>query len=261
MHDLLLYKIRQETKDEFNDFHRKGREGLSTNSDIGDEAMFECMNPFPQNLHVGDIIQYNRIGFVSGKFPLVTSCVLEVSVEKRKYSIGLCNSQMLPDDYQVMKIYEFTNNKLVKIENPKFLDLSDYNISSEDELLQEYIPKTYAKLIQADVSSSVDRLCDKLSSSNHGTELVTKLFSPKAVGSKRNRINFDGVDPICFHNCIDFTKDFEILDFDSRVALVHGMRTFLDYVAPNSNNNIVEFIEGLSNKLIMRKKTNTRVHH
>ena len=56
MHDLLLYKIRQETKDEFNDFHRKGREGLSTNSDIGDESMFECLNPSPKNLYVGDII-------------------------------------------------------------------------------------------------------------------------------------------------------------------------------------------------------------
>ena len=57
------------------------------------------LNNSSQDVHVGDIIQYHRIGFVCCNHPLVTSTVLEIttsSLGDNTCTIELCNSEMVP---------------------------------------------------------------------------------------------------------------------------------------------------------------------
>ena len=148
------------------------------------------------------------------------------------------------------KIYEFVNKEFVKIVNPRYLVLCDYNVGKVDTLVPKETPTTYAKLLHNDVSSGIKKLRDEF----HGSDLITNLFTQNNDDTKATKLLFFEVeDKDCFHNCINFTSYFDSLTFDDRVTLVHGMTRFLEYVTPNKNNEIVEFIEHLSDKLIQKK--------
>ena len=250
----MVCKIRQEEQDAFDAFHRQKRGDAPVNWGEGID-MPDVMDIDNPPLHVGDIIQYHQIGFVCCSRPVVTASVLKIntcSVGGKTFTVDLCTSDMIPQDHQVQKIYEYANNKFVKIDNPIFIELCDYTVGRVDTLDPAETPTTFAKLLHNDVSSSIKKLNDKF----QGSGLMTNLFTHNSHNSDDNKtkiLRFEVEDQTCFHNSINFINFFDNQTFDDRVELVHGMSVFLAYVEPIKNNGIVEFIDTLSDNLIQKR--------
>lgn len=246
----MVRRIRQEEQEDFDAFHKQARRD-ATSEDEGYYDMSDGLdNPF---LHVGDIIQYHRVGFVCGQYPVTTASVLKISicsVGGKNFTVDLCTSDMLPQDHHVQKIYSYVDKKLVKVDNPRYLELCDYNVGSVACLESSETPKTYAKLLHNDMSSASNKLEDKFP----GSGLITNLFTHKKDVSSTRRLCFKEENNNCFNNSIDFENNLDLESFDTRVRLVHGgFELFLEHVEPNTYNSIVEFVENLSTTLIAQK--------
>ena len=113
IHDEILTKTRIEIQQEFIDFHKnsisKGSD-FTNNEDDSEDDYFH--NP-PQDLNVGDIIQYHEVGRICGQNPLVTTVVLKINTSDIGVNLNIvdvCVSEMIPNDHHVQKIYSFVNN-------------------------------------------------------------------------------------------------------------------------------------------------------
>ena len=245
----MVHRIRQEEQEEFNAFHRQARRDTPSENDGYYDISDGLDNPF---LHVGDIIQYHRLGFVCGTYPVMTASVLKISicsVGGKKFTVDLCNSDMVPQEHPVQKIYSYVDKKFVKLDNPRFLDLCEYNVGSVGSLEPSETPTTYAKLLHNDVSSVFKKLEDKFP----GSRLITNLFAHNKGVSRTRRLCFKE-NMNCINNSIEFENYLDLEPFDERVRLVHGgFELFLDHVQPNTYNSIVEFVQNLHNSLIAKK--------
>ena len=67
---------------------------------------------------------------------------------------------MVPQNHQIQIIYELVNKELVKIVNPRYLDLCDNNVGKGDTFTPKDTLTIYAKLIHNDVSNGIKRLHD-----------------------------------------------------------------------------------------------------
>ena len=251
IHDEILTKTRIETQQEFTDFHKnsisKGVDFTDNEEDSEDDIF---VHP-PQELNVGDIIQYHEVGRVSCQNPLVTTVVLKINSSYRRDMLNIidvCVSEMLPNNHDVRKIYSFVNNNLIKVIIPRFLPLCDYNIQNGGVLSHKYTPTTFSNLLKNDIQDGVNRLKNVLSENNHGTDIVINLFGRKCRNSENsNELNFVEDDIVCFPNCTIF-KTFEYLTFEERIDLVHGENEFMEQV--EKNKEIINFIDHVNTWLI-----------
>ena len=225
---------------------------MSVNCDVDDDISDSMDNKNP-TLNVGDIIHYHKIEFTCCTYPVMTASVLNIvtcSVGDKTLTVGLCTSDLLPNNHPVQKIYEYVNKKFVKMNNPTFIDLCDYTVGRTDTLDPAETPMTFARLLHNDVSSSIQKLNDTFQRS----DLITKLFTQNNDDNETKKLHFDDEILSCFHNSINFITFFDIQSFDDRIRLAHGMSAFLDYVEPIKNNGIVEFICTLSDDLIQKSQ-------
>ena len=204
---LLVSKIRQETQDDFDAFHSQKRGDTPVNRGK-DFYMYDGVDVDNPYLNVGDIIQYHEVGFVCWSRPVMTASVLKIntcSVGGKIFTVDLCTSAMILQDHAIQQIYEYLDNKFVKIDNPIFIELCDYKVGRVDTLEPSEIPDTFAKVLHNDVSSSIKNLNDKF----QGSGFITDLFTRNSDNNKTKILLFDVKDHHCFHNSIDFISFFD----------------------------------------------------